>query len=75
MFYQQKRGDYNNDMIDNPEILKSYGPVFSFSEGLAGIYLEGKWGYIDKSGQIVIEPQSFESISWFCGGLADFQEC
>jgi hypothetical protein len=29
----------------------------SFSEGLAVVKIEDKWGYIDKTGKIVINPQ------------------
>ncbi|GAH30691.1 unnamed protein product, partial [marine sediment metagenome] len=43
----------------------------SFSEGLAAVRIEGKWGwgYIDKTGKWVIEPQ-FNMASRFSEGLA-----
>jgi hypothetical protein len=41
----------------------------SFSEGLAAVNVDGKWGYIDKTGQIVIEPK-FDRPGVFSGGLA-----
>jgi len=28
-----------------------------FSEDLAPVYQDGKWGYIDKTGKMVIQPQ------------------
>ena len=32
--------------------------AFSFSEGVAGVKVgENKWGYIDKTGKFVIQPQ------------------
>ncbi|EOH2621104.1 WG repeat-containing protein, partial [Campylobacter coli] len=34
-----------------------------FSEGLAGVKLNGKYGLIDKSGKIVIEP-IFDDIDY-----------
>ncbi|EOA6136260.1 WG repeat-containing protein, partial [Campylobacter coli] len=37
--------------------------VGNFSEGLAGVELNGKWGFIDKSGKIVIEPK-FDDIGY-----------
>ncbi len=40
-----------------------------FSEGLAGVRINGKHGFIDKTGQIVIEPR-FISASQFSNGLA-----
>lgn len=41
----------------------------SFVDGLALIKLEGKYGYIDKSGKLVIKPQFGEAYS-FSEGLA-----
>ncbi|MGI7157691.1 WG repeat-containing protein, partial [Campylobacter coli] len=38
-------------------------------EGLARVGLNGKWGFIDKSGKFVIEPK-FDSIWDFSEGLA-----
>lgn len=29
----------------------------AFSEGLAAVQVGGKWGFVDKSGKVVIEPQ------------------
>jgi hypothetical protein len=43
--------------------------VGDFSEGLASVLVDGKWGYIDKTGQIEIEPQ-FKTAIKFGGGLA-----
>ncbi|HEX6182285.1 MAG TPA: WG repeat-containing protein [Pyrinomonadaceae bacterium] len=40
-----------------------------FSEGTAPVKLGGKWGYADKSGRLVIEPQ-FDEAWPFSGGLA-----
>ena len=36
------------------EIAKKYDNVWSFSEGLARVKLNGKWGFIDKSGKEII---------------------
>jgi hypothetical protein len=33
-----------------------YDQATQFSEGLAGVKTDGKWGFIDKTGQIVIPP-------------------
>ncbi len=49
-----------------------YHSLHAFSEGLAAIYLDGKWGYIDRSGQTVI-PIKYEQVSPFSGGLAVVQ--
>ena len=51
-------------------ISSAYGPKsHSFSGGLAPIQVKDKWGYVDKSGKIVIAPQ-FEDVDDFSGGLA-----
>ena len=44
----------------------------SFSEGLAAVKVDGKWGYIDTKGNISIEPQFFWAGD-FEGGLAQFK--
>lgn len=48
-------------------------PIFEraekFSEGLATVRIEGKYGYIDPSGKVVIEPQ-FDSAGEFNHGIA-----
>jgi hypothetical protein len=49
------------------------GPLFSdaepFAEGLAAVELDYSWGYIDATGEVVIEPQ-FEWAERFSKGLA-----
>lgn len=50
-------------------IAPQFQKVTGFSEGLAGIKVQGLWGYIDKAGKVVIEPQ-YEDINPFSEGLA-----
>jgi hypothetical protein len=40
-----------------------------FSEGLAGVKVGDKWGYVDKTGEIVVSPQ-FDEARKFSEGLA-----
>jgi hypothetical protein len=40
-----------------------------FSEGLARVQVGEKWGFIDKTGNLVIQPQ-FDEASEFSEGLA-----
>ncbi|ECR3642583.1 WG repeat-containing protein, partial [Campylobacter coli] len=43
--------------------------VWSFWEGLAGVKLNGKWGFIDKNGEFAIKP-NFDDAWYFREGLA-----
>ena len=45
------------------------GEVYDFSEGLAAVMRDNKWGYIDINGNEVIAP-TFFSASSFVGGVA-----
>jgi len=40
-----------------------------FSEGRAPVEFGGKWGYIDRTGALVIEP-IYDDPRWFVGGVA-----
>lgn len=46
-----------------------YDDVLSFSEGLAAVKLDNKWGFIDIDGKIIIEPK-YDYVSSFSDGLA-----
>jgi hypothetical protein len=51
-------------------ISTQYGPKSSsFSEGLLPVEVKDKWGYVDHTGKIAIEPQ-FEDAGNFSEGLA-----
>lgn len=50
-------------------IKPSYDSVGQFSEGMAPVKVGDRWGAIDRSGNIVIEPQ-FSYVSSFHGGAA-----
>lgn len=41
-----------------------------FNEGLAAVQIDGKWGYIDHQGGVVIEPR-YDAPGPFLGGLAE----
>ena len=51
---------------------KEYDYASSFSEGLAFVRLNNKWGVIDKTGEIII-PLEYEKLSSFSEGLAAIQ--
>ena len=48
---------------------ESFEDANAFSEGLASVKINGKYGFIDKSGNIVINP-NFEDANAFSEGLA-----
>jgi WG containing repeat len=56
----------NNVHSNKPEIKSIF---FSFSEGLSGVLLNDKWGFIDRNGKLVI-PYQFDEIQNFSGGVA-----
>lgn len=58
--------DTKGTIVIEPKYEEVY---FGFSEGLAPVKFEGKWGYIDKTGKMVISAQ-FISAGLFSDGLA-----
>ena len=51
---------------------QTFDSAMIFSDGLAAVLVEGKWGYIDQDGNYVIEPQYPPfSIGGFSDGLAN----
>lgn len=50
-------------------ISQDFERAHSFSEGLAGVLIKGKWGFINEQGQIVIPPK-YDDVSPFSEGLA-----
>lgn len=55
----------NGEIIIEPQ----FDLAGHFSDGLAAVKLNGKWGYIDKDGKTVISPQ-FDQAVPFQNGLA-----
>lgn len=58
--------------IDNEANLiipKNYDSTRSFSDGLAAVEKDGKWGYMDTSGNMVI-PHKFDEAAMFYNGVA-----
>ncbi|WP_066229064.1 WG repeat-containing protein [Metabacillus fastidiosus] len=51
------------------KVPNNYDDVESFSEGLAEVYIKGKFGFIDKTGAIKIKPQ-YTYVSSFTEGMA-----
>ncbi|MCZ2391509.1 MAG: WG repeat-containing protein [Acidobacteria bacterium] len=50
-------------------VFGEYEQAYSFKEGLAAIRINGKWGFIDERGKLVI-PAVYDNTSFFSEGLA-----
>lgn len=57
----QRIGDFDYDEIE------------SFSEGLAAVSHDGKWGFVDRNYQLVI-PMVYDQVGVFSNGLADVKQ-
>ena len=57
----------NIDLLSMVNIQYTKGRIFS--EGLAAVSIDGKGGYIDSAGDMIIEPQ-YDNVGIFSEGLA-----
>src|SRR5690606_31841971 len=48
---------------------EKYDSVWEFTEGLAAVYKDDKWGFIDNTGKVVI-PIIYDEVDIFSEGLA-----
>ena len=55
---------------ETPRIPKRYEYAKPFRNGLAAVRIDGRWGYIDRSGDLVIQPIYTEAASFY-GELAE----
>ncbi|WP_304407884.1 WG repeat-containing protein [Bacteroides acidifaciens] len=67
VFFDEKQkagfGNSNGEVF----IPAQFEDARSFSEGLAGIKIDGRWGFIDKTGTVVI-PCAYDKVSLFKNG-------
>jgi hypothetical protein len=47
-----------------------YDCTWDFSEGLARVQIGESWGFIDKTGTMIIEPKHYSVVADFSGGVA-----
>ncbi|MEH2356824.1 WG repeat-containing protein [Nostoc sp.] len=71
--YSGKRDDHNKSSTDFFNNMDKYSDdkdrlSSTFSEGLVGIKLNGKWGFINHEGKLVI-PYQFDEVKKFSGGV------
>ncbi|MCX8122857.1 MAG: WG repeat-containing protein [Spirochaetes bacterium] len=50
-------------------VLPQFENVRNFSEGMAAVQLNGKWGFIDNEGKVIVEPQ-YDDVGDFHDGMA-----
>ncbi len=43
---------------------------FKYNQGIASVEINGKWGFVDKNYNFVIEPM-FDKVSYFSAGFAE----
>ncbi len=60
--------DYHHNLLSDTSDDYLF-PRISFSEGLVGVKLKDKWGFINQSGELVI-PYQFDQVQRFSGGVA-----
>ena len=67
--------DINGKVLAPPIYIYDRAKVdrMEFHEGLAAVCVNGKWGYINARGEMVIKPQ-FEHADNFCKGIAYIKE-
>lgn len=58
--------DVKGKMVIKPKFQKAH----NFSEGLASVKINGKWGYINNKGQVVIKAEYEEAAYEFSNGYA-----
>lgn len=68
----QVLASYKFDMGEG--LIKKWKEIREYDEGLAGVRnADGRWGFIDKSGRLVI-PYQWKKVLWFSEGLAGVQD-
>ena len=63
---------YVERVSEEPRIPKQYEVAKKFSDGLAAVRIDGRYGYIDPTGRVVIAPQ-FDAAGPFTGNYAEVQ--
>lgn len=59
------------DRTTKAEVLPPrYERAFAFSEGLAGVRMEGRWGFVNEKGEVIVRPK-FDLVGDFYQGLAE----
>lgn len=71
--YEDGKYGYENDDDYRKDIPCIYEDAYSFSEGLACVALNGKYGYIDTEGNEVV-PFVYDAAAPFSEGLAYFEK-
>lgn len=65
-------GNPNSELRSDTD-LHQFQRINGFSEGLAYVVVDGKWGFIDRTGTVVIQPQ-FDDAGCFRNGIAPVEK-
>lgn len=60
---------WNFYTLQGQKLPGDYDAVQAFQEDLAAVKIDGKWGFVDKAGKLVIAPQ-YKEVRGFSEGLA-----
>ena len=70
--YDDKRRTFVIDREGRDVFESAWDDIQPFSEGLAAVKKDSKWGFVDREGRVVTEPQH-DSVTAFAEGLAGFE--
>ena len=54
---------WNFYTLQGEKLPGEYDEAWAFQEGLAAVKLQGKWGFADKTGKVVIQPSTRKSTA------------
>lgn len=56
------------------KLKKTYNFVGDFIDGIARVKRGRKWGFIDETGKVIVEPK-YDFVWFFCEGFAEVKVC
>lgn len=57
------------DSTGHIKFFSTYEDISAFSQGISGVKVHGKWGFINQKNEMVVKPQ-FDEIGYYSEGLA-----
>ncbi len=69
VFYKENNKYGYIDIVNKAKSEPIFDKTKKFKEGLSAVCIKGKWGFINKKGEYIVNPQYYD-VSNFSGGLA-----